>query len=99
MAIGLEILATTLLKMSNGLEKWSWGALSMACYAGCFWVFSPALKTIPLGVAYAIWAGVGMVAMAVIGAAFFGQRLGAPQLGFLALIIVGSVGLRLSVPD
>jgi multidrug transporter EmrE-like cation transporter len=99
MAIVLEIVATTLLKLSDGLTKWGWGALSLACYAGCFWVFSPALKAIPMGVAYAIWAGVGIVSVTLIGAVFFGQRLGAAQWGFLALIVVGSIGLRLSVAE
>jgi multidrug transporter EmrE-like cation transporter len=99
LAIGLEVVATTLLKLSNGFEKWQWGLLSLACYSGCFWVLSPALKAIPIGIAYAIWAGVGITAMTGIGAIFFHQRLGPLQLGFAALIIVGAVGLRLTVEE
>ncbi len=95
-AIGLEIVATSLLKLSNGFQLWAWGALSMAAYAGCFWAFSYALKTIPLGVAYAIWSGVGIVFITLIGLALFGQKLNPAQWGFLGLIVVGSVGLRLT---
>ncbi len=98
-AIGLEIVATSLLKLSNGLQVWTWAALSMTAYAGCFWVFSLALKSIPLGLAYAIWAGAGIVAIALIGLALFGQRLSLVQWGFLGLIVVGCVGLRLTAAD
>lgn len=95
-AIALEVTGTFLLKLSNGFERWHWGALSIACYSGCFWVLAPALKTLSVGVAYAIWAGVGMVAAALLGVLAFGERLGAAQLVCIALVLVGAVGLRLT---
>lgn len=98
-AIVLEVLGTSLLKLSDGFAKWHWGMLSIACYSDCFWVLSPALKTIPVGTAYAIWAGVGIVAIAVIGALIFGQRLGLLQYGCIGLILVGAIGLRLTTSD
>lgn len=98
-AIALEVVGTTLLKLSNGFERPLIGMLSIACYSACFWVFAPALKAIPVGVAYAIWAGVGIVAVAFIGAAFFGQRLGAAQVACIALVLVGAVGLRLTTAE
>ena len=49
LAICLEVLATFLLKLSHGFEKWQWGGLSMLCYAGCFWVLAPVMKVLPLG--------------------------------------------------
>ena len=95
-AIVFEIAGTLLLKLSDGFEKGLWGFLSLACYTVCFWLFAQALRFIPVGVAYAVWAGVGMVAVAVLGVALFGDRLSAPQLGFISLVVVGAVGLRLT---
>jgi multidrug transporter EmrE-like cation transporter len=98
LAILFEIAATTMLKLSDGLAKWHWAALSIALYAVCFLVLAPALKTIPVGVAYAVWSGVGIVAMAVLGVLFFDQKLNAAQLACIALVLVGAIGLRVSTP-
>jgi small multidrug resistance pump len=95
-AIALEVAGTFLLKLSNGFEKWHWGTLSILCYSACFWVLAPALKVIPVGVAYAIWAGVGIVAAAVIGLFAFNEKLGALQLLFIGLVLAGAIGLRLT---
>lgn len=95
-AIALEVAGTFLLKLSNGFEKWHWGMLSILCYSACFWVLAPALKVIPVGIAYAIWAGVGIVAAAVIGVLAFNEKLGALQLMFIALVLAGAIGLRLT---
>ena len=70
-----------------------------SCSTGLLLALAPALKSIPVGVAYAIWAGVGIVAVAAIGTVAFGQKLGAAQLGFMAMILVGAVGLRLTTGD
>ena len=95
-AIALEVAATYCLKVSNGFEKAGWGIASIALYSACFWVLAPALKTIPVGVAYAIWAGIGIAAAAAIGAFAFGEKLGPLQLAFVAMIMAGAVGLRLT---
>lgn len=93
-AIVLEIIATTMLKLSDGLARWQWAAASIGFYAVCFLALAPALKTIPVGIAYAIWSGVGIVAISIIGFIFFGQRLNLAQVGFMALLIIGAIGLR-----
>lgn len=93
-AIALEVTGTFLLKLSNGFEKWHWGALSIFCYSACFWVLAPAMKILPVGVVYAIWAGVGIVAAAVIGVFVFGENLSALQYLFIAFILGGAIGLR-----
>ncbi len=95
-AIGFEILGTSLLKLSEGFEKTLWGMLAIAAYWVSFWFLAPALKAIPIGVAYAIWAGVGIAAVAVIGFFAFGHRLHLLQYFFMALILIGAVGLRLT---
>lgn len=96
LAICLEVLATFLLKLSHGFEKWQWGGLSMLCYAGCFWVLAPVMKVLPLGVVYAIWAGMGILATTLIGFLFFAEHLGVFQLICIALIFAGAIGLRLT---
>lgn len=95
-AIALEVLGTVLLKLSSGFEKWHWGALSILCYACCFWFMAPAIKVIPVGIAYALWAGIGILAITVIGWSVFDERLEAIQLAFLGLIAIGAIGLRLT---
>jgi multidrug transporter EmrE-like cation transporter len=97
-AIGLEVVGTTLLKLSDGFAKWHWGVLSIACYALCFWVFAPALRLIPVGVAYAVWSGAGIVAVTAIGYLAFGERLAAAQIFFMLVLLAGLVGLRFTTP-
>lgn len=96
LAIALEVTGTFLLKLSNGFQKWQWGALSIACYSACFWVLAPAMKALPVGVVYAVWAGVGIAAATAIGVFAFDERLGALQYLCIALILIGAVGLRIS---
>ena len=96
MAITLELAGTFLLKLSKGFERRHWGASSIACYALCFWMMAPAVEALPVGVAYAIWAGVGIVAATVIGARAFGEKPGAIQCACIALVLVGAVGSRLA---
>lgn len=95
-AIVLEVVGTFLLKLSNGFTLVHWGLLSIACYAACFIAFAPALKLIPIGVAYAVWSGVGIAAAALIGLFAFQERLGTMQMLSIALILTGAIGLRLT---
>jgi len=96
LAIALEVTGTFLLKLSDGFEKWQWGALSILCYSACFWVLAPAMKELPVGVVYAIWAGVGIVAASAIGVFAFDEKLGAIQYFCIALVLIGAVGLRVT---
>lgn len=96
LAIALEVTGTFLLKLSNGFEKWHWGALSILCYSACLWVLAPAMKALPVGVVYAIWAGVGIVAATAIGVFAFNEKLGAIQYACIVLVLTGAVGLRLT---
>ncbi len=95
-AIVLEVAATVLLKLSDGLVRWQLALASIGFYALCFLFLAPALKTIPLGVAYAIWSGAGIIAMAILGTMVFGQSLNPAQMGFIALLLVGAIGLRVT---
>lgn len=97
-AIVLEVIATTMLKLSDGLARWPWAAASILFYAICFLALAPALRTIPVGIAYAIWSGIGIIAISVLGIYFFDQRLTPVQIGCIALVLIGAIGLRASTP-
>jgi len=96
MAISLEVSGTFLLKLSDGFAKWHWGVLSILCYSGCFWVLAPAMKVLPVGVVYAVWAGIGIVAATLIGIVAFDERLSAIQYLCIALVLIGAVGLQVT---
>jgi len=99
LAIALEITGTTLLKLSQGFARPWIGAASIAAYALCFWLLAFAITRIPVGVAYAIWSGVGILAIALIGWVAFRQSLSPVQIGYIALILIGVIGLNLSTPS
>ncbi|MFC4293161.1 DMT family transporter [Sphingorhabdus arenilitoris] len=100
-AIIFEIAGTSFLKASDGFTRWGIGAASIACYWVCFAFLALAITKIPVGVAYAIWSGAGILAIALIGWLIFKQNLSAVQMGCIALIIVGAVGLNMTThtPD
>lgn len=95
-AIAFEVAGTTLLKASDGFTRIGLGMGSMACYWVCFGFLAVAMKTIPVGVTYAIWSGVGIVAITLIGWMVFRQSLNATQIAFVILILVGAIGLNLT---
>lgn len=95
-AITLEIGATTLLKASDGFARPLYGAASIALYSLCFWLLAFAIMRIPVGVGYAIWSGVGIVAITLIGMVAFRQSLSPVQFGCIALVAIGAIGLNLT---
>ena len=95
-AICLEVAATLFLKLSDGFNDWRWGSASILLYSMCFWVLAPALKVLPVGVVYALWAGLGILGASALGYVIFNERLMASQYLFIGFILVGAVGLRLT---
>ncbi|PLA73444.1 QacE family quaternary ammonium compound efflux SMR transporter [Hydrogenovibrio sp. SC-1] len=90
-AIVAEVAATSSLKASEGFTK-LWPSLFVVMgYAVAFYFLSLTLKVIPLGISYAIWAGLGIVLMAVVGWLLFGQKLDLAGIMGMALIILGVV--------
>lgn len=95
LAIGLEILATTLLKYSEGFSK-LWPTIGCAAaYFLCYLCFSRALNSINLGVAYATWCGVGIIATAIISWFVFGQKLSPIGMIGLVMIVAGCILMNL----
>jgi small multidrug resistance pump len=94
-AIIAEVIGTSALKASNGFSVWLPSLVVVAGYGVSFYFLSLALRAIPVGVAYAIWSGVGIVLISVIGWALFRQRLDAAALVGIGLIIAGVIVIQL----
>lgn len=90
-AIVAETIATSALKSSEGFSKLVPSAIVLVGYGVAFYFLSLTLRSIPVGIAYAVWSGVGIVLITTVGWAFFGQKLDAPALIGMALIIAGVV--------
>lgn len=94
MAIVAETIATAAMKSSEGFTKLVPSAIVIIGYAIAFYSLSLTLRSIPVGIAYAIWSGVGIVLITVIGWTFFGQKLDLPALIGIGLIIAGVVTMN-----
>jgi len=90
-AIVAEVVATSALNSSRQFTKLVPSLISIVGYAVAFYFLSHVLKTIPVGVAYAIWAGLGIVLIAIVGALLFEQLPDAPAIIGMALIVAGVV--------
>ena len=94
-AILFETIGTTALKASDGMTRAGPAVVVVLSYVLSFWLLALVLRVIPVGVAYAIWAGLGICLIAGIGFVVFGQRLDAPAILGLGLIITGIVVINL----
>jgi small multidrug resistance pump len=94
-AIVLEVIGTSALQASRQFTRPGPTALMGVCYVGAFYFLSIALRTIPVGVAYAVWSGLGIVLITTVGYFVFRQKLDPPALLGLALIIAGVVIVNL----
>lgn len=88
-AIVLEVIGTTALQLSQQFTRVGPTILLVVCYAAAFYCLSLTLKVIPVGIAYAIWAALGMVLVSTVGLVYFKQRLDAPAIIGLGLIVTG----------
>lgn len=95
LAIIAEITGTTALNMSQQFTKLVPSVVTVLAYAVAFYLLSLSLKTIPIGVAYAVWSGAGIVLIAVIGAVAFKQVPDIPAIVGMALIIAGVLIINL----
>jgi len=94
-AILAEVVGTSALKASNGFTVWLPSTIVVAAYGVSFYFLSLALRAIPVGVAYAIWSGVGIVLISAIGWVFFRQRLDAAAIIGIGLIMAGVAVIQL----
>lgn len=89
-----EVIGTSALKATAGFSRLGPSLVVVAGYGVAFYFLALALKTIPVGVAYAIWSGVGVALITLIGWAVFRQKLDAPALAGIALIVAGVVVIQ-----
>lgn len=94
-AIVAEVIATTALKASEGFSRLWPSVVTVVGYAIAFYCLSLTLRSMPTGIAYAIWSGVGIVLISAIGWIWLGQRLDAAAMVGLGLIIAGVLVVNL----
>lgn len=94
-AIVFEVIATSALKASEGFTR-PWPTLIVALgYCTAFYFLSLTLRTIPVGIAYAVWSGVGIALVSLVAWLGFGQKLDAPAIAGIALILCGVLVINL----
>lgn len=93
-AVVSEVVATSALKASEGFSRLWPSLIVIAGYAAAFYFLSLTLRTIPVGVTYAIWSGAGVVLITLIAWLFFEQALDIPAIIGLLLIVAGIVVLN-----
>ena len=94
-AIVSEVIGTSALKASEGFSRLWPSAIVVVGYASAFYFLSLTFKTIPVGVAYAIWSGAGVALIALIAWVLYGQALDLPAIIGILLIVAGVVVLNL----
>jgi quaternary ammonium compound-resistance protein SugE len=91
----LETVWAVGLKYTEGFSRLWPSAITIAAMAGSVWLLAMAVKSLPLGTAYAVWTGIGAVGTVIVGIILFGEPVTFPRLFSVALIISGIIGLKL----
>ena len=94
-AIAAEVAASAALPRTQGFRDPAWTAFVIGGYAVSIWLLAIVVRTMPVSTAYAIWAGLGTAAVAVIGALWLGESLDALKIAALSMIVIGVVVLNL----
>lgn len=94
-AIVAEVIGTSALNAAAGFTRPAPTAVVVVGYGIAFYCLSLALRTLPVAIAYAIWSGVGIALITVVGWVFFKQRLDAAALAGLSLIVAGVLVIQL----
>ncbi|RJX37784.1 QacE family quaternary ammonium compound efflux SMR transporter [Paenibacillus pinisoli] len=95
-AIVSEVFGSSMLKLSKGFTKWLPSVGVLLGMGSAFFFLSQTLKELPLGVAYAIWSGVGTALTAIVGVALWKEALNVKKVLAIALIIAGVILMKLS---
>ena len=90
-AIIAEVIATSALRAADGFSQWLPSIIVVIGYAVAFYFLSLTLRTIPVGIAYAIWSGAGIVLISIVGFVVYKQVLDLPALIGMGLIVAGVV--------
>lgn len=90
----MEVFWSTFLKLSHGFTQLGYSALTIVGMVASFLLLSQAMKTLPLGTAYAIWTGIGALGAVVVGIVFFREAVTLPRMVFVGLLLIGILGLK-----
>ena len=91
----LEIVWSSSMKASEGFTKHLYTGVTLVAAWLSFWLLGLAMKSLPLGTAYAVWTGIGAVGAAILGMVFFKEPATAARILCIAAIVGGMVGLKL----
>lgn len=92
----LEIIWALGLKSSHGFTKLGPSVVTVLGALASFWLLSHAMKTLPVGTAYAVWVGIGTVGTAILAVVLFGEPAGALRIAGIGLIVAGIIALKLA---
>lgn len=92
-AIIFEVIATSFLKAASGFKLWPTVIVTVG-YIASFWLLSLSLQKLPLGLAYAVWAGVGVVLVAAVGVLFYKEKVDLAGVAGIACIVLGVILLN-----
>jgi len=95
LAIVAEVIATSALKASEGFTKFIPSIIVVVGYGAAIYLLSLVLRSLPVGIAYAIWAGLGIALIVIIGAFVFKQIPDLPAIIGIVLIVAGVVVINL----
>jgi quaternary ammonium compound-resistance protein SugE len=91
----LEIVWAIALKYTDGFTRFWPSAIGITAAAASFLMLSISLKSLPVGTAYAVWVGIGVLGVAIAGMIALGESASPLRLGFLGLILIGVIGLKI----
>jgi len=93
-----EVVWAVGLKYTQGFTRPAASVITVAGMIASVWLLALAMKSLPLGTAYAVWVGIGTIGAFVAGIVLFGESAGGLRIASVALIVAGLVGLKLSAP-
>lgn len=91
---GLEVVWSTCMKFSEGFTDLKYTILTVVGMIFSFLFLSQATKSLPLGTAYAVWTGIGALGAVIVGIVLFKEPVTAARIFFVALLLIGIVGLK-----
>ena len=90
----IGVFANSLLKRSDGFSHIGLGLAAFALFAVAIYFFSVSIKTLPMGVAYAVWSGIGILSITLVGMIWFKEPVSLHSAMFMAMILIGCIGLN-----
>lgn len=94
----LEVVWAIGLKYTAGFTKLVPSVVTIVALIGSMLLLATAARTLPIGTAYAVWVGIGALGASILGMVLFGEPATAARIGFLGLLLVAIVGLKLTTP-